>query len=223
MGPVRGNRDAAKTVAAPSAAILIPTLDIWSGFEEESILFCPHESQKLPKCTYMRVVLNSFTRKRTSSPNIFFFCRTFAISIFNFSGTSGEYRTVNRTSNKWATVIFLWWLYIQIRCFCIVFWSLLTFIGQFWHFHAHTAVLTSRKEVLASPQFRPPSLQVKAVFRQGFSKTFAKLSRKINLYNKLEHFQIHRYIHKMPSALISWEEQKIQKLCVWGCHGLPSW
>ena len=73
MGPVRGNRDAAKTVAAPSAAILIPTLDNWSGFEEESILFCPHESQKLPKCTYMRVVLNSFTRKRTSSPNIFFF------------------------------------------------------------------------------------------------------------------------------------------------------
>ena len=29
---------------------------------------------------------------------------------------------------------------------------------------------------------------MKAVFRQGFSKTFAKLSRKINLYNKLEHF-----------------------------------
>lgn len=27
MGPVRGNRDAAKTVAAPSAAILIPTWD----------------------------------------------------------------------------------------------------------------------------------------------------------------------------------------------------
>ena len=30
MGPVRGNRDAAKTVAAPSAAILIPTWDNWS-------------------------------------------------------------------------------------------------------------------------------------------------------------------------------------------------
>ena len=30
-----------------------------------------------------------------------------------------------------------------------------------------------------SPQFRPPSLPMKVVFRQGFSKTFAKLSRKI--------------------------------------------
>ena len=30
-----------------------------------------------------------------------------------------------------------------------------------------------------SPQFRPPSLQMKVVFRQGFSKTYAKLSRKI--------------------------------------------
>ena len=46
-----------------------------------------------------------------------------------------------------------------LRC-----WSLLTFIGQFWH---------------NKSQFRPPSLQMKVVFRQGFSKTFAKLSRKI--------------------------------------------
>ena len=97
-------------------------------------------------------------------------------------------RVSNRTSDKWATEIFLWWLHIQIRSFCIVFWSLLTFIGQFWHFHAQTAVPTSCTEVLASPQFRPPSLQMKAVFGQGFSKTFAKLSRKINLYDRLERF-----------------------------------
>ena len=59
------------------------------------------------------------------------------------------------------------------------------------HLHrpvAQTAVPTSCTEVLASPQFRPPSLQMKGVFRQGFSKIFAKLSRKINLYDRLERF-----------------------------------
>ena len=44
-----------------------------------------------------------------------------------------------------------------------------------------STALTSCREALANPQFKPPSLQVKAVFRKGFSKTFAKLSRKIDL------------------------------------------
>jgi len=47
--------------------------------------------------TYVRVVLNSFTRKRTSSLKKNF-RQTFAISIFNFSGTSGEYGTGARTN-----------------------------------------------------------------------------------------------------------------------------
>ena len=134
----------------------------------------------------MRVVLNSFTRKRTSSLKKNLLSPNFSEPHVYLSRYIR--RASNRTSDKWATVIFLWWLHIQIRSFCIVFWSLLTFIGQFWHFHAQTAVPTSCTEVLASPQFRPPSLQMKAVFRQGFSRTFAKLSRKINLYDRLERF-----------------------------------
>ena len=47
----------------------------------------------------MRVVLNSFTRKRTSSlKKKIYFRQTFAISMFNFSGTSGEYGTGPRTN-----------------------------------------------------------------------------------------------------------------------------
>ena len=127
---------------------------------------------------YMRVVLNSFTRKRTSSLKKKLLSPNFSEPHVYLSRYIR--RVSNRTSDKWATVIFLWWLHIQIRSFCIVFWSLLTFIGQFWHFHAHRS--------LSKPQIRPPSLQMKAVFRQGFSKTFAKLSRKINLYDRLERF-----------------------------------
>ena len=58
MGPVRGNRDAAKTVAAPSAAILIPTLDNWSGFEEESIVL----PAWVPKASQMQVYIPGLDR-----------------------------------------------------------------------------------------------------------------------------------------------------------------
>ena len=39
----------------------------------------------------------------------------------------------------------------------------------------------SCEEACARPPFRPPTFQMQAVFRQGFSKTFAKLSRKISV------------------------------------------
>ena len=58
--------------------------------------------------------------------------------------------------------------------FCLYRWSLLTFSGQFWHSHTETkgspASRLSWKQDITSQQFRPPSFQEKAVFRQALSK-----------------------------------------------------
>ena len=57
-----------------------------------------------------------------------------------------------------------------------------------WQLHLNIYVLledvgpcspSSASSDTTSPQFGPPSFQGKDIFRQGFSKTFAKLSRKI--------------------------------------------
>ena len=93
--------------------------------------------------------------------------------------------------------------------------------------HLHRPVLTLPRpncsthllqRSLSSPQFRPPSLQMKAVFHQGFSKAFAKLSRKINLYNKLEHFSnspIHSQSAQGPDIMGRTKDTKVM------CLGLP--
>ena len=89
---------------------------------------------------YMKVALNSFTRKRTSSPKKI--RQTFANPTFIFSGTCWP-RVLRRTwtcdilkfvPGVWSLVTFhslaaaLKHLRSALRC-----WSLLTFIGQFWH------------------------------------------------------------------------------------------
>ena len=126
-------------------------------------------------CVYVRVVLNSFTRKKTSSLNKNFTfaklspypCLTLAVHQASMEQDLGQ------MSHRNFSVVAAQCCTFRFDAFCIVFWSLLTFIGQFWHFHAQTAALLQRS--LSKPtQFRPPSLQMKAVFRQGFGKTFAK-------------------------------------------------
>ncbi len=75
--------------------------------------------------------------------------------------------------------------------------------------------LTSCKEALASPHFRPPSLQMKAVFRQGFGKTFAKDKP---IYNNLEHFSnspIHSQSVQGPDIMGRTKDTKVM------CLGLP--
>ena len=76
----------------------------------------------------------------------------------------------------------------------------------------------SCKEALTNPQFRPPSLQIKAVFRQGFSKIFDKFSRKVNLYNKLEHLSnllMHSPNAEGPYVMGKTKDTKVM------CLGLP--
>ena len=161
------------------------------------------ESKNINK--YTRVVLNSFTRKRTSSLNKKFTfaklspypCLTLAVHQASMEQDLGQ------MSHRNFSVV------VAAQCCTFRFDVFAWYFGPCSPSSASSDTSTlklhySCKEAVASPQFRPPSLQMKAVFRQGFSKTFAKLSRKINLYNR-------------------WEEQKIHKSCVWGCHGLPSW
>jgi len=91
--------------------------------------------------------------------------------------------------------------------FCIVFWPLLTA-------HLHRPVLTlplpncstaltSCREAFANPQFRH-SLQVKAIFRKGFSKTLAKDKPIVYKYSIINWnmFPSYGYIDEMPRALI---------------------
>ena len=109
-------------------------------------------------------------------------------------------------------------LHIQVRCFFIVF-----YFGPCSPSPASSDTSTPKlqyscKEALASPQFRPPSLQMKAVLRQG--STFAELSRKINLclYSELEHFSnspIHSQNAQGPDVMGRTKDTKVM------CLGLP--
>ena len=76
--------------------------------------------------------------------------------------------------------------------FCFSRWSLLTFSGQFWHSHTETkgsltCFLPLWQQDITTQQFRPPSFQEKAVFRQALSKlspNFRKKSPYINFIFK---------------------------------------
>ena len=132
----------------------------------------------------MRVVQNSFTRKRTSSPQSspnkkFPFakpspypCLTLAVHQASIEQDLGQ------MSHRNFSVV-------AAHSDSMFLHSILVLA------HLHRPVLTLPhpncsthllQRSLSKPTFRPPSLQAKVVFRQGFSKIFAKLSRKINLY-----------------------------------------
>ena len=98
-------------------------------------------------------------------------------------------------------------LRFALRC-----WPFLTFIGQFRHFHARTiraphspSFLESRHDI-TSPQFRPPSFQGKAFFRQTFAK------------NHPIFLPIDYRFTKCPRP---WYHATNRSQCVSGCHGHP--
>ena len=65
-------------------------------------------------------------------------------------------------------------LRFALRC-----WSLLTFTGQFRHFHARTIRAPHPPSFLiTSPQFRPPIFQGKAFFRQVLAKLWPNFREK---------------------------------------------
>ena len=66
-------------------------------------------------------------------------------------------------------------LHIHIWRFCFRSLSWLTFISQFRHPNYTLTARLLHRYVETSPQFRPPCLQEKAVFRQNFCKEIAQL------------------------------------------------
>ena len=122
---------------------------------------------------YVRVVLNSFIWKTPSSPKKKYFRRTFANSMFIFRGTC------------WPRFLRKTWMCDILKLFQASDPSSHFILLQL-HLNIYVLLLdvspcspSSVSSDTTSPQFRPPSLQMKVLFRQGFSKTFAKLSRKI--------------------------------------------
>ena len=84
-------------------------------------------------CVYVRVVLNSFTRKKTSALNKNFTfaklspypCLTLAVHQASMEQDLGQMSHCN------FSVVAAQCCTFRFDAFCIVFWSLLTFIGQF--------------------------------------------------------------------------------------------
>ena len=169
----------------------------------------------------MRVVLNSFTRRKTSSLNKKFTfdklsphpCLTLAVHQASMEQDLGQ------MSHRNFSVV-------AAQCCTFRFDVFAKYFGPCSPSSASSDTSTPKlqyscKEALASPQFRPPSLQMKAVFCQGFSKTFAKLSRKKTyayIYNKLEHFSnspIHSQNAQGPDVMGRTKDTKVM------CLGLP--
>ena len=97
--------------------------------------------------------------------------------MIQFSNTSGAQGSIEQDLTQMSHLNVFVVATHSDSMFCIVFWPLLTA-------HLHRPVLTlplpncstaltSCREAFANPQFRH-SLQVKAIFRKGFSKTLAK-------------------------------------------------
>ena len=94
--------------------------------------------------TYVRVVLNSFTRKRTSSLKK----KTFAKrSPYPYLALAVHQASMEQELGQMSHRNFSVWLHNAAHSdlmFLHSILSLLTFISQFWHFHAQTAVLLQR-------------------------------------------------------------------------------
>ena len=152
------------------------------------------------------VVLNSFFSKRPFlAKNKNYFSQTFAIltkklsrgpmldCIWEFLVGNGTWQgTSPRLSGHQNSSLAAAHSHVM---FCFSRWSFLTFSGQFWHCHTETksspaSCLPGNKT--EHQQFRPPSFQEKAVFRQALSKLSPNFRRKIALHKP--HLQKSMYV-----------------------------
>ena len=125
----------------------------------------------------MVVVQNSFFSKRPFlAKKKFTLAKLSPYSQKTFAGPYvGLYLGIFGRKNTWQwTSARLAAAYSRVA-FCFSRWSLLTFSGQFWHSHTETkgsltCFLPLWQQDITTQQFRPPSFQEKAVFRQALSK-----------------------------------------------------